>query len=45
MTTWKPHVRIGTSNLRIKIPKTQITIIKTLVEAYVFAEDSNGALV
>jgi hypothetical protein len=43
MTAWKPRVRAGTSDPRIKIPKTQIAIIRASVEAYVSAEDNNEA--
>ena len=44
MTAWKPRIRANTSDLRIKIPKAQITIIKEFVEAFVSGEDNNASV-
>ena len=41
MTAWKPRVRAGTSNPRIKIPKVQVAIIKASVEAYMTGDKNN----
>jgi len=43
MIAWKPHMRVGTLDQKIKIPKTQIAIIKALVDAYVFAKGNNAS--
>ena len=42
MTAWKPRIRAGTGDPRIKIPKAQISIIKASVDAYVY-ESGNDA--
>jgi hypothetical protein len=42
MTAWKPRIRVGTADPRIKIPKAQISIIKASVGAYVY-ESGNYA--
>jgi len=44
MTAWNPHVREGTSDLRIKIFKPQIAIIKASVVVYVSGESNNAFL-
>jgi len=43
MIALKPQMRGGTSDPRIKIPKTQIAIIKALVDAYMFAKGNNAS--
>lgn len=40
MTAWKPRMREGTADPRVKIPKQQIAIIKASVESYA-TEDGN----
>jgi len=44
MIAWKPHVKAGTSDPRIKISKHQIAIIKASMDAYMIGESNNASL-